>query len=72
MLDPKMFRSLARRCRELARTAGSPGLITQLRLWATELADAADHLERRPDAPAGVSRNKLVPWSFAHFRRLRR
>jgi hypothetical protein len=48
--DPRKLRALARGCRELAKTAIVPANIEQLKLWATELADAADEIERRLEA----------------------
>jgi hypothetical protein len=41
------FRKLARRCRILARTAGDPELVDQMRIWAVDFADEADKVERR-------------------------
>ena len=52
--DPRELRALARACRGLARTAMEPADIAQFRLWATELADAADEIERRSEATKGV------------------
>lgn len=46
MSDPNRLRYLARKCRELAKRAMRPESIAQLRLWAAELADAADGIER--------------------------
>jgi hypothetical protein len=46
MRDPHELRSLARTCRDLARSALEPEIIDQLRLWAVELADVADEIER--------------------------
>jgi hypothetical protein len=47
MDNPQKLRDLARRCRVMAATAIKPSVINQLWLWAVELADAADHIERR-------------------------
>jgi hypothetical protein len=52
MRDPQGLRELARCCRERARNSLDPGAIDQLRLWAIELADAADEIERRLDEPS--------------------
>ncbi len=53
MVDPNELRSLARTCRDLAKSALEPDTVDQLRLWAVELADVADAIEReqesRPD-----------------------
>jgi hypothetical protein len=46
MQDPHTLRDLAKRCRSLAMTSMERGVIEQLRLWAIELADAADEVER--------------------------
>jgi hypothetical protein len=46
MRDPHDVRDLARECRERAKTAIEPDVIDQLRLWAVELADQADDIER--------------------------
>ena len=46
MRDPHEVRDLARECRERAKTAIEPDVIDQLRLWAVELADEADDIER--------------------------
>lgn len=46
MHDPHELRSLARTCRNLAKSALEPEIIHQLRLWAVELADDADEIER--------------------------
>jgi hypothetical protein len=44
MNDESHLLSLARRCRDLEKTAIEPEITEQLRMWATELAEA---LERR-------------------------
>jgi len=49
MRDPQEARDLARECRERAKTATEPDVIDQLRLWAVELADQADDIERRSE-----------------------
>ena len=46
MHDPQGVRNFARECRERAKTAIEPDVIDQLRLWAVELADEADDIER--------------------------
>jgi len=50
MRDPHEVRDLARECRERAKTAIQPDVIDQLRLWAVELADQADDIERSADS----------------------
>jgi hypothetical protein len=47
MSGPTYFRKLARRCLGLSKTAVEPEVIEQMRLWAVDLADEADHAERR-------------------------
>lgn len=49
MRDPMKLRSMARKCRNLAKIAMSPVTIAQLRLWAAELAETADEREREND-----------------------
>jgi hypothetical protein len=56
--NPQELRTLARGCRELAQTARDPADIEQFGLWATELADAADEVERRSRTTKG-SRHPL-------------
>jgi uncharacterized protein YcbK (DUF882 family) len=51
--DPQKLRALARRCREKAKTAVVPTDTVQFRLWATELADKADEIERRLETTSG-------------------
>jgi hypothetical protein len=46
MDNPKMLRGQARRCRALMKTVMEPEVIEQLRLWAVELAEEADDVER--------------------------
>jgi hypothetical protein len=46
MGDAQKARTLSRKCREWAKTAIEPDVIDQLRLWAVELADEADDIER--------------------------
>jgi hypothetical protein len=58
MHDPKTLRELARKCRERAQSSANPASAEQLRRWAVELADAADHAEwnvNDPGAP-GIAR----------------
>ncbi len=50
MLDPHEVRDLAQECRERAKTAIEPDVIDQLRLWAVELADQADDIERSAES----------------------
>ena len=49
MHDPKFLRDQARRCRALMRSTVEPDVIDQLRVWAVELAEEADEVERRAD-----------------------
>jgi hypothetical protein len=51
--NPQELRTLARRCRELAKTATDPEDIEQFRVWATGLADLADDVERRSRTTKG-------------------
>jgi hypothetical protein len=53
MRDPHEVRGLARECRERAKTAIEPDVIDQLRLWAVELADQADDIERGAERGSG-------------------
>jgi hypothetical protein len=46
MQNPRALRRLARRCRNFETGSTAPPVATQLRLWAVELADAADDGER--------------------------
>jgi hypothetical protein len=48
MHDSNDFSNLARRCRDLGKTAIEPAAIEQLRIWAAELAEIAANLESRP------------------------
>jgi hypothetical protein len=63
--DPQKLRSLARRCREKAKTAIEPADIAQFKIWATELADKADEIERRSETISGF-------WSHARRGRVTR
>ena len=47
MQDARNFLKLARRCRELEKTAIEPEVVEQLRIWATELAEITVDLESR-------------------------
>jgi hypothetical protein len=51
MRDPAELRSLARKCREGAKSVMDPAVTKQLRLWATELTEAADAIERSGREP---------------------
>jgi len=42
MHDESHLLRLARRCRDLEKTAIEPEIIEQLRMWATELAEALE------------------------------
>ena len=58
MRDPQECRRLSRQCRERAKTAIERDIIDQLRLWAVELADQADEIERSSEtAPSGMTRS---------------
>jgi hypothetical protein len=46
MQDPQALRDLAERCRKRAKISLGREAIEQLYLWASELADAADEIER--------------------------
>ena len=57
MRDPLELRSLARKCRMVTDASLSPSVNKQLWLWATELAEMADEVERgSEDSPP----NELV------------
>jgi hypothetical protein len=47
MQDANYFSNLARRCRDLGKTAVEPEIVEQLRIWATELAEIAEDMECR-------------------------
>ena len=49
---PESYREDARRCRELLDRPLEPELRIQLRLWAAELDDIADAIERGAEASA--------------------
>jgi len=46
MKTPEKYRDEAKRCRELLERPVKPELRVQLRLWAAELGDMADAIER--------------------------
>jgi hypothetical protein len=50
MHDPKILWGQARRCRALMKTIIELEAIEQLRLWAAELAEEADDVERAANA----------------------
>ena len=52
MKKPKKYREDAKRCRELLDRPVEPELRVQLRLWAAELDDMADAVERGAEASA--------------------
>jgi hypothetical protein len=52
MKTPKTYREDAKRCRELLDRPVEPELRVQLRLWAAELDDMADAVERGAEASA--------------------
>jgi hypothetical protein len=51
---PEKYREDAMRCRELLDRPIKPDLRVQLRLWAAELDDMADAVERGTDGPKGI------------------
>jgi hypothetical protein len=51
MKDESYLLKLARRCRDLEKTAIAPEVIEQLRIWATELAGMAEDSEFRAVQP---------------------
>ena len=52
MKTPEKYREDAKRCRELLDHPIEPDLRVQLRLWAAELDDMADAVERGAEASA--------------------
>jgi hypothetical protein len=52
METPTKYREEAKRCRELLGRPVEPELRVQLRLWAAELDDMADAVERGAEASA--------------------
>ena len=52
MKTPNKYREDAKRCRELLDRPVEPELRVQLRLWAVELDDMADAVERGAEASA--------------------
>jgi hypothetical protein len=54
MQDPQALRNLAERCRKRAKISVEGEVIEQLYLWAGELADAADQIERSAAQPREV------------------
>ena len=52
MKTPEKYRDDARHCRELLDRPLEPELRTQLRLWAAELDDMAEAIERGAEASA--------------------
>jgi hypothetical protein len=46
MRDPLELRSLARKCRMMTDASLNPGVNKQLWLWAAELSEMADEVER--------------------------
>ena len=46
MHDPQDLRGLARKCRMMTKPSLQPSVNEQLWLWAAELADYADEIER--------------------------
>ena len=56
MREPQELGNLARCCCERAKTSIEPAVIAQLRLWAVELADTADEIERNAGAGEVIRR----------------
>ncbi len=56
MQNPHALRHLARRCRNFVTVSTALPVVKQLRLWAVELADRADEVERA--AMSRVSRKQ--------------
>jgi hypothetical protein len=52
MKTPDKYRQDAKRCRDLLERPVKPELRVQLRLWAAELDDMADAIERGAEASA--------------------
>lgn len=58
MRDPQECRNLSRKYRERAKTPIERDIIDQLRLWAVELVNHADEIERHSEnPPGGVTRS---------------
>jgi hypothetical protein len=60
MQDSNYFSNLARRCRDLGKTAIEAEVIEQLRIWATELAEIAENSESGPVEHA-EDKDRLFP-----------
>jgi hypothetical protein len=62
MQNPRALRRLAKRCRNFVTGSTAPPVATQLRLWAVELADAADDGERAAirDVPKRRSKSRVA------------
>jgi hypothetical protein len=61
VLSSQDLRDMARRCRFMTSTSLQPSVNKQLWLWAAELADYADEIERRGDPPdVGLEPTDLV------------
>jgi hypothetical protein len=58
MREPLKLRSLARKCRMMTDTSLSPSVNKQLWLWAAELAEMADEVERNSED--GPTENLVV------------
>jgi hypothetical protein len=61
MKTPKKYREDAKRCRELLDRPVEPELRMQLRLWAAELDDMADAVERGAGAEASAQKEFARP-----------
>jgi hypothetical protein len=54
MGNPNLLRQHARKCRSLLKTTDDPNIAEQLRVWAIELVDEAETVERRAPRPKRV------------------
>jgi hypothetical protein len=60
MKTPEKYREDAKHCRELLQRPVKPELRAQLRLWAAELEDMADAIERGSEQ--SVRKEFARPW----------
>ncbi len=60
MRDPSELRSLARKCRWMTQDSLKPSVNKQLWLWAVELADYADQIERHTLPIANPKKEELA------------
>jgi hypothetical protein len=59
--SPQELRDMARRCRFMTSASLQPSVNKQLWLWAAELADYADEIERCAEAPGRSPAKAGVP-----------